>query len=101
MQLTGLSRPSIYNLLQEAIHTGIFSVRRAGAKYLVSRDGFLAWLGKAQRMGSRTTICINRPALPNATEYIFYNQLYFEAIGKPDRQQDSIPYFRNVRGGQG
>ncbi len=46
MKLTGLSRPSIYNLLQEAIHTGIFPVRRAGAKYLVSRDGFLAWLGK-------------------------------------------------------
>ena len=39
MKLTGLSR-------QEAIHTGIFPVRRAGAKYLVSRDGFLAWLGK-------------------------------------------------------
>ncbi len=44
MQLTGLSRPSVYNLLQEALHTGIFPVRRAGAKYLVSRDGFLAWL---------------------------------------------------------
>lgn len=51
MELTGLSRPSVYNLFQRALHTGIFPVRRVGAKYLVSRDSFLAWLQSQDNMG--------------------------------------------------
>lgn len=45
-ELTGLSMPTIYKLLDKAERTNIFPVRRAGHKWLVSRDGFMAWLNK-------------------------------------------------------
>lgn len=44
MQLTGFSRPTVYNLLQEAMRTKMFPVKKPGAEYLIGRDGFLAWL---------------------------------------------------------
>ena len=43
-KLSGLSMPTIYKLLEKAEQTGMFSVRRAGVKWLISRDSFLAWL---------------------------------------------------------
>lgn len=43
-KLSGLSMPTIYKLLEKAERTGMFSVRRAGTKWLISRDSFLAWL---------------------------------------------------------
>ena len=44
IDLSGLSRPTIYKLLDKADKTGIFPVRRAGNKWMISRDGFLSWL---------------------------------------------------------
>lgn len=43
-ELSGLSMPTIYKLLEKAERTEMFPVRRAGHKWLISRDGFLAWL---------------------------------------------------------
>ena len=43
-ELSGLSMPTIYKLLEKAERTKMFPVRRAGHKWLISRDGFLAWL---------------------------------------------------------
>ena len=42
-ELSGLSMPTIYKLLEKAERTEMFPVRRAGHKWLISRDGFLAW----------------------------------------------------------
>ena len=44
MQLSGLSGPTIYKLLEKAEKTKMFPVRRAGHKWLISRDGFMDWL---------------------------------------------------------
>lgn len=43
-ELSGLSMPTIYKLLEKAERTEMFPVRRAGHKWLISRDGFLSWL---------------------------------------------------------
>ena len=49
-ELSGLSMPTIYKLLEKAERTEMFPVRRAGHKWLISRDGFLAWLnGKLEK----------------------------------------------------
>ena len=52
MQLSGLSGPTIYKLLEKAERTKMFPVRRAGHKWLISRDGFLSWLnGQDEALG--------------------------------------------------
>ena len=45
-ELSGLSMPTIYKLLEKAEKTNMFPVRKVGHKWLISRDGFLAWLNR-------------------------------------------------------
>jgi len=52
-------------------------------------------------LGRGTALGTDRPALPDAAQYIFYNQLYVKATGGADRQPVSFPDYGDVRGGSG
>jgi len=43
-EISGLSKPTIYKLLEKAKRTRIFKVRKVGNIWFIDRDSFLTWL---------------------------------------------------------